>query len=72
VTDATATPTGIHKLLARMPQWFVDHAQQSEERACRQRELEAARFELEFLCAIEVKESSWDEWQDTVADFSAR
>ncbi|MFT7772805.1 hypothetical protein [Roseateles sp.] len=55
-----------------MPRWFVEHAQMTDERARRRREAQARRFELEFLCAVEVKDSGWQEWQDTVAEFNDR
>lgn len=61
------TPVGFAALLDRMPRQFAARFMQVEEQARRRREAQARRFELEFLCAVEVKESGWDEWQDTVA-----
>ena len=65
-------PVGFAALLEKMPRRFVARAKRVEERARLRREAQAKRFEMEFLCAVEVKESGWNEWQDTVADFAAR
>jgi hypothetical protein len=63
-------PVGFAALLEKMPRRFVAQAKRVEERARRRREAQAKRFEMEFLCAVEVKHSGWDEWQDTVAAFN--
>lgn len=57
------------ELMSRMPRWFRDHARETEARAQRRREAEAKRLELEFLCGVEIKDSGWQEWEDTVAVF---
>lgn len=57
-----------------MPRWFAEHAQKTEERARRRCVAQAKRFELESLCVVEMKNSNWQksqEWQDTVAEYSA-
>ncbi|WP_458232729.1 hypothetical protein [Roseateles sp. P5_E8] len=72
-------------LLERMPRWFtiqavaalkVEHvegeARRKAEAADRRRRLGDSNRELEFLCAIEVAESDFGEWLDTVAAFSAK
>jgi hypothetical protein len=73
------------QLLERMPRWFtaqavaalkVEHAQQEadrkEEAVERSRKLAEGNRALEFLCAVDVVESDFGEWLDTVAAFSAR
>jgi hypothetical protein len=65
-------PVGFAALLEKMPRRFAARAKRVEERARLRREAQAKRFEMEFLCAIEVKEGGWNEWQDTVAEFAAR
>ncbi|KQV52823.1 hypothetical protein ASC95_08440 [Pelomonas sp. Root1217] len=65
-------PVGFAALLEKMPRRFKAQAERVEERARLRREALAKRFELEFLCAVEVKDSGWEEWQDTVAQFNAR
>ncbi|MBI3350316.1 MAG: hypothetical protein HY020_24275 [Burkholderiales bacterium] len=55
-----------------MPRRFVAQANAVEARARQRREAQARLMELEFICNVEIKESSWDEWDDTVADFDAR
>lgn len=67
-----AGPVGFAALLERMPRRFVSRFKRVEERARLRREAEARRFELDFLCPVEIKESGWKEWQDTVAEFSER
>lgn len=64
------TPVGFAALFELMPKRFKAQAQAVKDRARRRREAQAKRFELEFLCAVEVKESGWQEWQDTVAEFN--
>jgi hypothetical protein len=59
-------------ILERLPRWFAEQAQVIEHRARQQRESAARRQEMEFICAVEVKDSGWDEWEDTVAAFNAR
>ncbi|KQY88273.1 hypothetical protein [Pelomonas sp. Root1444] len=59
-------------VLERLPRWFAEQAHAVEERARLQRESAARRQEMEFICAVEVKDSGWDEWEDTVAAFNAR
>jgi hypothetical protein len=65
-------PVGFAALLKKMPRRFAAQAQRVEERARRRREAQAKRVETEFLRAVEVKHSGWEEWQDTVAAFNAR
>ena len=67
-----AGPVGFAALLARMPRRFVAQANAVEARARQRREAQARLMELEFICNVEIKESSWDEWDDTVADFDVR
>lgn len=67
-----AGPVGFEALLARMPRRFVKQAKAVEERARLRRERQARLLEMEFICGVEVMDSGWQEWQDTVADFSAR
>lgn len=67
-----AGPVGFAVLLARMPQRFVKQAQAVEARALQRREQQARLLELEFICGVEVKDSGWKEWEDTVAEFSER
>lgn len=62
----------VARVLERMPRWFAEQAQAVEDRARLQRESAARRQEMEFICGVEVKDSGWDEWEDTVAAFNAR
>lgn len=64
-----AAPVGVAALMARMPNWFVEHAKKTERRARRRREALAKRFELVFLGAVEAKDDAVSEWQDTVVNF---
>ncbi len=50
-----------------MPSWVT-----AGERERQRREAADRRRELDFLCGVEVREGSVDEWQDTVAGFAAR
>ena len=59
-------------LLNRLPRWFAAQARAMDEQAHQKRESAARRAGLEFLCGVEVKDSGWDEWQDTVAAFNGR
>ena len=70
------------ELISRLPRWFVQQARAVDEQARRrQQEWEAVRrrndalakrAELEFICNVEVKDSGWDEWQDTMAEFTGQ
>ena len=70
------------ELLSRLPRWFAEQARAADpqtrqslmdwEEACRRDDATDRRAALEFLCAVEVKDSEWAEWEDTVADFNAR
>lgn len=66
------TTTRTEALLSRLPAWFTTQARAVDEQAHQRRQHADVRTELEFLFAVEVKESGWDEWQDTVAAFNAR
>lgn len=65
-------PVGFAALLEKMPRRFVSRFKRVEELAKLRREAQARRLELEFLCAVEVKDSAWEEWHDTVAEFNAK
>lgn len=63
-------------LLHRMPRWFTVQAveavkagQQRQATAGVRAALADRRRELEFLCGVEVAESDFGEWLDTVAAF---
>lgn len=69
--ETAMTTSRTAELMSRLPRWFVEHARKTEELAQRRRAAQARRFELEFLCGIEVKDSGWQEWEDTVASFES-
>lgn len=72
---AIATRTAA--LLDRMPNWFTVQAveavksrQQLQATAGARQASADRRRELEFLCGVEVVESDFGEWADTVAAFN--
>lgn len=66
ITQRTAS------LLHRMPRWFATQAVEVA-KASQLREAWADRTrEMEFLCGVEVAESDFGEWLDTVAAFNQR
>lgn len=57
-------------MLQRMPRWFTAQAVKAT-KAGRDRQAAAdSHRELEFLCGVEVVESDFGEWLDTVATFN--
>lgn len=65
-------PVRTAALLHRMPRWFTAQAVDAV-KASRDRQARAdSNRELEFLCGVEVAESDFGEWLDTVAAFSQR
>lgn len=59
-------------LLQRMPRWFTTQAVEAAKvDRDRQAKIDSNRA-LEFLCGVEVAESGFGEWLDTVAAFSQR
>jgi hypothetical protein len=65
------TTTTLHRVAA-LPQQLRAQAIRIMRRGTerRQRELENSR--LEILCGLDVVESDWGEWEDTVASFTPR
>lgn len=55
-------------LLAWIRQQIAEIAEVKRQR----QDAEARRAELELLCGVEVIDSSWSEWEDTVAAFAQR
>jgi hypothetical protein len=66
ITNRTAT------MLSRMPQWFASQALAAAKSQQDQQASADRRRELEFLCAVEVVESDFGEWLDTLAAFCQR
>lgn len=68
------------ELISRLPYWFVQQAravdaqarrrQEEWEEARRRNDAAAKHAELEFICAVDIRDSGWDEWEDTVAVFN--
>ncbi|MCY4746455.1 hypothetical protein NYO99_15840 [Pelomonas sp. UHG3] len=70
--QTTTISTRTAALLHRMPRWFTAQAVDAA-RVGRERQARAdGNRELEFLCGVEVVESDFGEWLDTVATFSQR
>lgn len=59
-------------LIQRLPRSFATQALAFIEDAQARQAAADQRRKLEFLCAVEVQESGWQEWQDTIAEFNAR
>jgi hypothetical protein len=59
-------------LLHRMPSWFTAQAVKAARAGQDRQAVADSNRELEFLCGIEVAESDFGEWLDTVAAFSQR
>ncbi|MDR7335981.1 hypothetical protein [Roseateles asaccharophilus] len=58
--------------IQHLPRWIAMPAWKAADRERERREAVDRRRALDFLCGVEVRESSVDEWQDTVAAFAAR
>ena len=68
-------------LINRLPRWFIDQVQAVEAQAQRRQaeweetrrrnDAQAKRAELEFLCSVDIRDSDWDEWHDTVIEFNS-
>ncbi|WP_157275350.1 hypothetical protein [Pelomonas sp. Root1444] len=59
-------------MLQRMPRWFTAQAMQSAKAASDRQAAADSQREMEFLCGVEVVESDFGEWLDTVAAFNQR
>jgi hypothetical protein len=59
------------ELISRMPRWFATQARAAQRREQERQRQAEAHAALNFLCGVDVRESSFDEWQDTVASFTA-
>jgi hypothetical protein len=55
-----------------LPRWIAMPSWKAVDRERERREAVDRRRALDFLCSVEVREGSVDEWQDTVAAFAAR
>lgn len=76
------TTTHTAELISRLPRWFIEQVQAVEAQARRRQDeweetrrrndAQAKRAELEFLCSVDIRDSGWAEWHDTVIEFNAR
>lgn len=67
-----AITTRTAALLQRMPRWFAAQAvTAAKAEAARQASADTSR-ELEFLCGVDVVESDFGVWLDTLAAFNQR
>jgi len=70
------------ELISRLPHWFVQQARAVEAQARRRQEeweetrrrndALAKRAEMEFICNVDIRDSGWDEWHDTVTVFNGQ
>lgn len=71
-TSSTSISSRTAALLHRMPRWFTTQAVEVAKVGRDRQAIADSNRELEFLCGVEVVESDFGEWLDTVAAFTAR
>jgi len=65
-------PARTAALLCRMPRWFATQALEAAKASRHRQAVADSNRALEFLCGVEVVESDFGKWLDTVAAFSPR